>query len=168
MKLIRILNWLYLIVALTAIESSCLAQTKKAVETKHYRLSLIVITNGSCAFKYEVDSLGNAVLNLGYSNNYMDSVLVFSSDKIKQFKYKIKGKQNIAELNGIVNKLASAEVVKGQHNADAWHCMVFINNMRKIDVYGTMESKELFKIIQKVACCKKARLEPNRCIDELK
>lgn len=129
---------------------------------ENHQIRLIIIMSGSCAVEYNVNDQGKGKITTGHSGNYADSEFQFTDIK-RTSKIKIKNKEKVSELNQLISTIEKASLLKGEHNSDAWRCILSINGQKKIDVYGTMESKELYKLIQLLDCSKKSKLDPANC-----
>lgn len=138
-----------------------LGKTKTSLDFK--KIDLIVIMNGSCAYHYNVDQNGTGTLLIGRSGNYSDSIFKFDAI-LKTINFKIKGKSKFTEYKNVVERIKSNSTITGTHNLDAWRCILEIDGQRRIDVYGTLVSKDFNELLTILSACKKTKIDPNFCL----
>ena len=140
-----------LLVSIITISYSCVTKNKSSSF-----FELVIIKEGKCSFQYKLNNEGFGVLNIGISSSYKDSLFMFDSIK-KTLNIQIDSQETKDKYLQLINKL-DKQKIKGGHNWDAWRCILKINDVTKIDVYGTQESKDLLEMLELVSSLKNANL----------
>ncbi len=126
------------------------------------KIKLVLIMSGSCAFEYNIDRQGKGKLTIGHTSDYANQNFRFT-DVTKVINFRLKNKKKISELNQLITKIDSSDAVTGTYNADAWRCLVWVNGLNKIDVYGTQASKNVYSVLLIIETIKKAKASQSRC-----
>jgi hypothetical protein len=144
----------------------CLGQdsvVKKALNKDNIKYKVAVIMDGACAAVYHIDNNGFCVTSIGHSNDYLSSFENFKlldTLSTNSFRLLLKNKREFLKAMKEINKY---EVALKKNNWDGWRCLVWIDDVLKIDSYGTSSSKELEKALKLLDSKSTIKLKSNSC-----
>jgi hypothetical protein len=114
------------------------------INSKQNEFKMITRGPGSCVDILILNEDGTGKLMRGKTTvDYKDEFVKFDS-KEKDEEFKVTSDNDLTSINAKIDSISKLKVYKGNFAWDGKHTEIFINGIKKIDVYGFRNNEQIF------------------------